>query len=272
MTKLGQLSDNTLDGYCMECDNRGIVRKEYIFVLNDIEKQMAEELIQNLASGKFVAQKFTSKTNDLHFGLGYEYRSDKQEKTVRGVMLNCPYKLRYRNRDRIFFSAWDCMDVCSVFYDMILLLYAMNGGNISVTERRAPFVPDMQTERYVFCTGQYAVSFAEMTDCLRSEKPAGRLGHHSSQYTFSLFEESDVSEYSPLFESLKANGYSSIGIFQIWIRGEILYYVIADGVVLRPEHQRPFTPKEEADLIRKIYKAVNNRFKSMNLSDESIYS
>jgi hypothetical protein len=245
--------------------------KEYIFVLNDVEKQMAEELIQKLASGKFAPQKLTTQTNDLNCEISYEYRSDKQEKTVRGLILNCPYKLRYRNRDRVFFSAWECIDVCSVFYDMFVLIYVMNNAKIHLIEKHAPFVLDMHTERYVFCTGQYAVSFTEMADCLRSEGPDKPV-RYSSQYVFSLYEESDKSEYDALFEPLKASGYASIGILQIWIRSEILYYVTADGVVLRPEHQRSLTSKEEADLIRKIYKAVNDRFKSMNLSDERIYS
>jgi hypothetical protein len=58
---------------------------------------------------------------------------------------------------------------------------------------------------------------------------------------------------------------------QIWIRGEILYYVVADGAVLRSEYQRNLTPKEEADLIKKIYKAVNNRFRTVDLNQPDMF-
>jgi hypothetical protein len=57
---------------------------------------------------------------------------------------------------------------------------------------------------------------------------------HNSQYILSLQEKPNKGEYAALFEPLKANGYSSIRFLQIWIRGEILYYVMADGLVLRP--------------------------------------
>jgi hypothetical protein len=56
---------------------------------------------------------------------------------------------------------------------------------------------------------------------------------------------------------MRADGYSDIRILQTWIRGEILYYAVADGVALRPKDQRSLSPKEEQDLIRKIYKAMN---------------
>jgi hypothetical protein len=99
----------------------------------------------------------------------------------------------------------------------------------------------------------------------------GRVSH-SSQYVFSLFDESNRGEYDALIDSLKTSGYSAIRILQIWIRGEILYYVMADGVVLRPEHQRAFTPKEEADLDRKIYKAVSDLYRPIDLKKSDMFS
>jgi hypothetical protein len=245
------------------------MHKEYIFILNDIEKQVAGELVGRLVSGEFPPHKLTTQTNDLNYEISYEFCPDKQEKIVRGLILNCHYKLRYRDANRIFFSAWDCKDVCAVFYDMIMLLYAMNQTETRLLEKQLPFVPDLHTEQYVFCTDQYAVSFTDMADFFleTSERTS-----YNSQYILSLFKESDEGGYGALFEAFKATGYSSVRIFQIWIRSEILYYVLADGVVLRPEHQRFLTPKEEADVMRKIHKSVNDRFKSIDLSDASIYT
>jgi hypothetical protein len=245
------------------------MHEEYVFVLNDREKQMAKKLILELAAEKFPAKRLTDKTNDLRHEISYEYRSTKQEKTVHGSILNCPYKLRYRDGNRIFFSAWDCKDVCGVFYDVLATVYAMNQAEPVFAHTHDPFVQDLHPERYVFCTGQSAVSLAKMADFLHDSK--GKVSH-SSQYVFSLFEEPDKGEYGGLIETLKTSGYSTIRILQIWIRGEILYYATADGVVLRSEHQRTWTPKEDADIIRKIYKAVNERFRFVDLTRPDIFS
>jgi hypothetical protein len=247
----------------------GEVMQEAILVLMDMEKQMVEELILKLASGEFLAKRLTTKTNSLHCEVSYEYRSNKHEKTICGAVLNCRYRLRYRDRDRIFFSAWDCKDVCSVFYDIFMVIYAMNHCETTFPRGQDPFVPDLDTERYVFCTDQLAVSLAKMADFLH--KNPKRVSHNS-QYVLSLFEEPNQGEYGALIDQLKTNGYSAIRIVEIWLRGEILYYVAADGVILRPGHQRTLTPKEEADLNRKIYKAVNERFHFVDLTKPEIFS
>lgn len=227
---------------------------EIVFVLNDIEKQLAESLILKLESGNFPVRRKTTKTNDIHSEISYEYRSAKQEKMVQGLMLDCRYKLRYRDRSRIFFSAWDCKDVCSVFYDVITLVHVMLVGDCEVHQLYREFEVDLNVDRYVFLTGQIAGSFVDMTNYLNGivEKRS-----YNSQYIFSLFEEPDVDVYDGLIEKLKAEGHSQVRILQAWIRGEILYYAIADGLVLRPGPQRILTAKEERDSIRKIFKATN---------------
>jgi hypothetical protein len=243
--------------------------KEFVLVLNDMEKQMAENLILKLASGEYLAKKITNETNSLHHEISYNYHSDKQEKIIRGAILNCRYRLRYLDRNRIFFSAWDSKDVCSVFYDMILLISVMNRGNVNFPRNQDPSALDLYTEAYVFCTDQIAVSLAKMTDFLHN---VTKKVSHSSQYQFSLFEEQHEGEYGALIDLLKTNGYSIVRIIDIWIRGEILYYVVADGVVLRPGYQRTLTPKEEEDINRKIYKDVNDRFKFVDFTKPEIYS
>jgi hypothetical protein len=243
--------------------------KEFVLVLNDMEKQMAENLILKLASGEYPPKKLTTQTNSLHHEISYEYRFNKPEKIIRGAVLNCRYRLRYLDGNRIFFSAWDCKDVCSVFYDMLLLIYVMNKGDVSFPRNRDSFVPDLHTEAYVFCTDQIAVSLAKMADYLHT------LPHevsHNSQYLFSLFEEQREGEYGALIDLLKTNGYSTIRIMEIWIRGEILYYVAADGVILRPGYQRTLTFKEEEDINRKIYKGLNDRFKFVDFVKPEIFS
>jgi hypothetical protein len=246
------------------------VMQEYTLVLNEREKQMVEELLQKLASGEFSDKRLTNETNALRHEISYVYRSDRQEKTLHGAILNCRYRLRRRDGNRIFFSAWDCKDVCSVFYDMLTLIYVMNTGGVFFANHHDPFDPDLHTERYIFCTGQLAASFAKMAEYIHRDIK-GRV-RHSSQYVFSLFDESHRGEYGALIDSLITGGYSAIRILQIWIRGEILYYVVADGVVLRPEQQRACTPKEEADLDRKIYKAVSDLYHPIDLAKSDMFS
>jgi hypothetical protein len=108
-----------------------------------------------------------------------------------------------------------------------------------------------------------------MAEFLHKDK--GRVSHNS-QYVLSVFEAGDRSEYEALIDLLKAGGYSTVRILQIWLRGEILYYAMADGVVLRPEHQRAVRPKEEADLIRKIYKTVGKLSRPVDFTRPDIYS
>jgi hypothetical protein len=246
------------------------VMQEHTLVLNEREKAMVEELLQKIESGEFSDKWLTNETNALRHEISYVYRSDRQEKTLHGAILNCRYRLRRRDGNRIFFSAWDCKDVCSVFYDMLALICVMNKGDVFYANNHDPFDPDLHTDRYIFCTGQLAVSFAKMTEYLHHEVK-GRMSL-SSQYIFSLFEESNRGEYGALIDSLITDGYSAIRILQIWIRGEILYYVTADGVVLRPEHQRALTPKEEADLDRKIHKAISDLYRPIDLKKSNMLS
>ncbi|MDR3124019.1 MAG: hypothetical protein LBU16_09615 [Treponema sp.] len=229
--------------------------KEIVFVLNVIEKQMAEELIQKMESGSLAVKKQTNNTNDIRSEISYEYRSAKQEKILSGAMLDCPYKLRYRDSNRIFFSAWGCKDVCSVFYDVIMVIHVMNRLDVRLNEVYEEFEVDLNVESYVFLAGPIAASFVDMSGFLDT---AVQNISHNSQYILSTFQESNHGVYGALLEKLKAEGYSDIRILQAWIRGEILYYAVADGVILRPQYQRTLSPKEEEDLIRKIYKAMNS--------------
>jgi hypothetical protein len=169
----------------------GFMHNEYVLVLNDREKLMAEDFFQRFASGEFHARRSTDKMNDIYNEISYEYRSTKEEQTVHGAIMGCHFKLRYRNRDRIFFSAWDCMDVCSVFYDMIAIIYTINMGDPIFSDTHDPFDLDLRPERYVFCTGESAVSFANMAEHLHSKKEKITS---SSQYVLSIFEESNGSE------------------------------------------------------------------------------
>jgi hypothetical protein len=227
---------------------------ESVFVLNDIEKQAAESLFLKMESGAVPLSKKTNNTNDIHSEISYEYHFTKQEKIIRGVMLDCPYKMRYRDRNRIFFSAWNCKDVCSVFYDALGIIHIIAKLDLNIETLHWEFDVDLNLETYVFYTGQVASSFVDIANYLSN---AGDKVSYNSQYIFSIFTEAEESVYVPLLGKLKADGYSQIQILQVWIRGEILYYVLADGVILRPECQRSLTPKEEQDLIRKIYKSTN---------------
>jgi hypothetical protein len=227
---------------------------ESVLILNDIEKHIAESMIKKIDSGSMPARQKTRDTNDIHSEISYEYISKKNEKILRGVMLDCPYKLRYRGGNRVYFSAWDCKDVCGVFYDVVEIAYVMGHTNFYIKEVYRKFEIDLNSETYVFCSGQTAVSFINMSEYLKKNDDKDS---YNSQYIFSVFKETSSGFYGPLIEKLKADSYSQIRVLQIWIRGEILYYVIADGAVLRPEHQRPLTAKEDADINRKIFKATN---------------
>jgi hypothetical protein len=227
---------------------------ERVFVLNDIEKQAVEDLILKLDSGVIPAKQKTHNTNDIQSEVSYEYRSTKEGKTIHGAVLDCWYRLRYRDRNRVFFSAWDCKDVCSVFYDAIVLIHMLTKQKLHLRELYQEFEVDLNSEGYVFFTGQIAGSFVNMADYLSG---LDTNVSHNSQYILAVYKDSDQSVYDALIEKLKADGYSQIRVLQIWIRGEILYYAIADGVVLRPGNQRSLTSKEEEDLIRKIHKTVN---------------
>jgi hypothetical protein len=228
---------------------------ESVLVLNDIEKQMAEDLILEIDSGVIPAKRRTTNTNDIHSEISYEYNSTKEEKTLRGLMLDCRYKLRYRNHNRIFFSAWDCKDVCSVFYDVVSLTRMMSKLDYSPHKVYLPFEVDLDVEGYVFFTGQIASSLLDIADYLNHD---GEKTSCNSQYISTLFMEPEYGVYDALIGKFKADGYSQIRVLQMWIRGEILYYAIADGMVLRPRNQRYLTSKEEHDLIRKLYKTTND--------------
>jgi hypothetical protein len=227
---------------------------ESVLVLNDIEKQMAEDLILNIDTGVIPAHRRTTDTNDVHSEISYEYIATKQEKILRGLMLDCRYRLRYRNRNRIFFSAWDCKDVCSVFYDVISLTRMMAMVDYEPHKVYLPFNVDLDVDNYVFFTGQIAHTFVDIADYLDDGDEKTSC---NGQYTSTVFVEPDCGVYDVLMEKLKAGGYSQVRVLQVWIRGEILYYAMADGVVLRPKNQRFLTSKEERDLVRKLYKTTN---------------
>jgi hypothetical protein len=237
---------------------------ESVFVLNELEKEMAEAVFQKLASGSIASGKETNDTNDIQSVISYEYRSVNEEKIIHGLMLNCRYRMRYRDSKRIFFSAWDCKDACSVFYDVITIIHMMNKLDLKIEDIHREFEVDLNSKAYVFCTGETAQTFVKIIEYLAG--PDGGKVSYNSQYILSVFDESGSGVYTDLLEKLKADGYSRIYILQIWVRGEILYYAMADGAMLRPEHQRSLTPKEEQDLIRKIHKAVNelSRFVDFN--------
>jgi hypothetical protein len=234
---------------------------ENILVLNGIEKQIAGILIQKLSAGEIPARDQHTELLDIQ-KISYEYSSGKQEKSIRGIILGCPYKLRYKDKERVFFSAWDSKDVCSIFYDKVVIILAMSGQTMHFSRMYLPFDVDLHTESYVFFAGGAAGSFVAIADHIAN------MTHkisYSSQYVLSVFDESDDCEYNVVIQKLKTDGYSKVRILRLWIRGEILYYAIVDGAVLRPEQQRALTAKEEEDIIRKVYKAVNNKFRHVDL-------
>jgi hypothetical protein len=238
----------------MPC-RRMTVGTEDIFVLNDIEKEIAEGFIRDINAGTIPAKGQTTGIN-----LSYECLSNKQEKIIRGIIMGCYCRLRYKDSNHIFFSAWDCRDVCGIFYDMVGIIYSLTTGNLRMSELFKPFDVDLLTERYVFFATEVAASFVPFVDHIRG-MPHKTL--HSSQYIFTVFDELDDCRYNDLIRRFKTEGYSKIQILHIWIRGEIVYYVIADGAVLRPERQRVLSPQEEADFIRRIHKDLNNKFQKV---------
>jgi hypothetical protein len=171
--------------------------------------------------------------------------------------------MRYRTRDRIFFSAWDCKDVCSVFYDVISITRMMAKMDYKPHKVCLPFEVDLDAENYVFFTGQIARTFVEISDYLNHD---GEKTSCNGQYISTVFMEPKCGIYDALIEKLKADGYSQIKVLQEWIRGEVLYYAIADGLVMRPKNQRFLTVKEEGDLIRKLYKTTNDLSRLVDFS------
>jgi hypothetical protein len=69
---------------------------------------------------------------------------------------------RYVNPNRIFFSAWDCKDVCSVFYDMIGIIHVLTKRDLHIYDLYLSFDVDLRTEAYVFLTGDTAGSFGSL--------------------------------------------------------------------------------------------------------------
>jgi hypothetical protein len=231
------------------------VGNEVYFVLNDIEKALAEGFIRDINAGTIPDKGQASGIN-----LNYECLSSKQEKIIRCYVMGCYCRLRYRDSNHIFFSAWDCRDVCGLFYDMVGIIYSLTTGHLPIGDVFNPFEVDLLTERYIFFATEVAASFVPFVDHIK-KMPHKTL--HNSQYIFTLFDESDDCRYTGLIERFKAEGYSKIQILHIWIRGDIVYYAIVDGAVLRPERQRVLSPKEEADFVRGIYKNLNDKFKSV---------
>jgi hypothetical protein len=235
---------------------KGFIIGESVLVLNSIEKQIAMQLIEKLDSGDIVSSKDIRVDNAIRSRICYEYRSTKEGKILAGLMLDCPFKLRYRDNDHVYFSAFNCKDVCSVFYDVFLILCMMSGRNedVKLFELHDEINVDLNVERYVFFTGELAGLFIDMMDDLIQDN--SKISN-SSQYVIAVFYKQDFGVYDELVKKIKADGYSNVCVLQIWIRGEIFYFAIADGLVLRPEHQRGFNSKEEKDLIRKMYKSLD---------------
>jgi hypothetical protein len=236
---------------------------ESVFVLNDIEKKAAEDLILKMDSDSVPLKKQTNNTNDIHSEISYEYLSTKEEKAIRGRILDCRYKLRYRGANRVFFSAWDCKDACSIFYDALAVIHAMTGMDFNLKNVHIPFTIDLNMDGYVYLTGEIAESFVNMAKYLNNSGGENKVAYNS-QYLFFVFTESEPGEYAALIEKCKAGGSSHIQVFQVWIRGEILYYVLADGAILRPGPQRDLSSKEEEDIVRKIYKSANELSRSVD--------
>ncbi|MDR1148563.1 MAG: hypothetical protein LBK66_08020 [Spirochaetaceae bacterium] len=241
--------------------------KESILVLNNIEKQIACTFIQEFVNGEF-PHKGWNPANGGIYEISYEYHSGRQDKFISGIMLGCPYKLRYRDKQRIFFSAWNAKDVCSLFYDMVMMTHLMAQKLITIDDHYLPFEVDLNTETYVFFTGEIAKWLVYFGAKVRKDEPKAV---QESQYILRVFDEPDTGVYGGLIERLKAENYDDVYVVQIWIRGEICYFAIADGSILRPGNQRLFTGKEEADLIRKLNKFVNDRHNPLDLS-KSVYN
>lgn len=238
------------------------MKPESILNLNDIEKQIAHEFVQRFITGELPSIGKNPGSGGIYH-ISYEFYSCKNYKVIRGMMLGCPYRMKYRDSQHIFFSVWNTNDVCGIFYDMVETVSALNKINKCIIDHFQPFEVDLRTKSYVFFSGDVALSLARYARHIHNDNH--RLSY-SSQYIFSVFHEAAAGIYGPLIEQLKAENYSNVYILQIWIRGEILYFgIVDDGGVLRPENQRGFTEKEEKDIIRKSYKIVRNRFHHIDL-------
>jgi hypothetical protein len=238
------------------------MRVESILILNGIEKQIAYDFIETLAAGELPPRgRNTTAARGLS-EISYEYRIDKQDKIVSGIMADCAYKLRYRDRQRIFFSSWDVKDVCSIFYGMVMWANIMSERIVNMDDYYLPFEVDLNTETYVFFTGEAAKWIARFGEKMRNKEP---WAIHESQYVLRIFDSPRSDVYDDLIERLKAE-YDEVYVIQVWIRGEVLYFALADGAMLRSEKQRFFTAKEEADLARKLEKFVNDRHDPVDLS------
>jgi hypothetical protein len=236
--------------------------EEGILVLNDIEKHIACDLIQKFVSGELPYKAWHPAIGGI-YEISYEYHSDKHDKFISGIMLGCPYRLRYRDSRRIFFSAWRAKDVCSIFYDMVVMTHILANKETNIEEYYLPFKVDLNTNTYVFITGDIAVWLMHFGSVIRKEPVKVS---HKSQYTLSVFDESETGVYGGLIERLKAENYDDVYVLQIWIRGEVLYFAIADGAITRSLNQRIFTEKEEKDLIRKSYKSMNEKYRLIDFS------
>jgi hypothetical protein len=235
---------------------------ESILVLNDIEKKIAHDLIKKFAAGKLPPKGQNPASGGI-YELSYEYHPGKQDKSVSGIMLSCPYKLIYRDKRRIFFSAWNVKDVCSLFYDMVMWAHFMSKKIINIDDYHRPFEVDLDTETYVFFTGEAAKWITLFGKKMRNKEPKAI---HESQYVLRIFDRPKADVYDGLIERLKAENYTDVYVIQVWIRGEVLYFALADGAMLRSGKQRPFTHKEEADLVRKLNKFVNDRHDPVDFS------
>jgi hypothetical protein len=234
------------------------MQDESILVMNNTEKEISRDLIQKINAGNIPVKNQSEK-----FLFNYEYYSIKQEQIILGVVLGVQYKLRYRDSSHVFFSAWNCKDVCSVFYDAVAGIYALSGQeHLYAPESPVPSNVDLHTEGYIFLAGDLTASFVSYMDYAKRKD---QKICYKSQYVLYIYDESNSGVYNELIQRFKKEGYSKIQMLQMWIRGEILYYVIADGAVLRPERQRVLTAKEEKDLNRKIYKDVNGKFRFIDL-------
>jgi hypothetical protein len=237
-------------------------KNESVFILNDIEKRIADEFVQHFIEGRIPSIGKHPGSGGIYH-MSHEFYPCKDYKVVRGMMLGCPYRMKYRDSQHIFFSAWDTNDVCGIFYDMVETVSALNKINKCVIGHYRPFNVDLHTESYVFFSGDVALSIARHARYIYHDK---RKPFYSSQYIFSVFCEAEPGVYGPLIERLKTENYSNVYILQIWIRGEILYFgIVDDGGVLRPENQRGFTEKEENDINRKSLKIIRNNFYRIDL-------
>jgi hypothetical protein len=233
------------------------MKNESVFVLNYIEKQLAGDLIRDMDESAAPSSKQCEEALAVNQILTYEYSVLKGEKVLNGIILGSQYRLRYRDGNRIFFSTWNCTDACGLFYDVVMIVRSLANIQSNIEEIYKPFEVDLNVERYVFMTGAQAASISDISPCIR-KFPRKRC--YSSQYIIAVFDKGDNSLFEDLISKVEADDHSEVCVLQLWIRGEVLYYVLADGMVLRSEHQRSLTIREEDDIIRKTDKTVNDRF------------